>query len=235
MACFRWSSIRGLFDPETIGYLLRPHLTDHPVSDFQDWARGVHWQWLAAVLEAAHGRVHIGAVLKVGGVADVVAEVMAGVRVAEPGAFVVDAELVRLPGRLGADGLGGLAFPGEFVFAGQGFPVAALVPGRPGLVIRLQTRPELGHLAPGSCSGSAPRPGESPRRGPAKCPRPPGPPRQSSIPAKHVPCAAGAAPGPGVLCRGVTATALWLLVPGVGLPPDRVAARTPPVNLTIRH
>jgi hypothetical protein len=26
-----------LFDPETVGYMLRPHLTDHPVSDFQDW------------------------------------------------------------------------------------------------------------------------------------------------------------------------------------------------------
>jgi chloramphenicol 3-O-phosphotransferase len=26
-----------LFDPETVGYMLRSHLTDHPVSDFQDW------------------------------------------------------------------------------------------------------------------------------------------------------------------------------------------------------
>ncbi|MGH3151023.1 MAG: hypothetical protein ACRDOB_09865 [Streptosporangiaceae bacterium] len=25
-----------LFDPEMVGYMLRPHLTDHPVSDFQD-------------------------------------------------------------------------------------------------------------------------------------------------------------------------------------------------------
>ncbi len=26
-----------LFDPETVGYMLRPNLTDHPVRDFQDW------------------------------------------------------------------------------------------------------------------------------------------------------------------------------------------------------
>ena len=26
-----------LFDPETVGYMLRSHLTDHPVSDVQDW------------------------------------------------------------------------------------------------------------------------------------------------------------------------------------------------------
>lgn len=26
-----------LFDPETVGYMLRPNLADHPVSDFQDW------------------------------------------------------------------------------------------------------------------------------------------------------------------------------------------------------
>jgi hypothetical protein len=26
-----------MFDPETVGYMLRPHLTDHPVADFQDW------------------------------------------------------------------------------------------------------------------------------------------------------------------------------------------------------
>lgn len=26
-----------LFDPETVGYMLRPNLTDHPVSDFQHW------------------------------------------------------------------------------------------------------------------------------------------------------------------------------------------------------
>ena len=26
-----------LFDPETVGYMLRPNLADHPVSDFQHW------------------------------------------------------------------------------------------------------------------------------------------------------------------------------------------------------
>jgi len=26
-----------LFDPETVGYMLRPNLPDHPVSDFQHW------------------------------------------------------------------------------------------------------------------------------------------------------------------------------------------------------
>jgi chloramphenicol 3-O-phosphotransferase len=26
-----------LFDPETVGYMLRPNLADHPVSDFQQW------------------------------------------------------------------------------------------------------------------------------------------------------------------------------------------------------
>lgn len=26
-----------LFDPETVGYMLRPNLVDHPVSDFQQW------------------------------------------------------------------------------------------------------------------------------------------------------------------------------------------------------
>lgn len=26
-----------LFDPETVGYMLRPNLADHPVGDFQDW------------------------------------------------------------------------------------------------------------------------------------------------------------------------------------------------------
>jgi hypothetical protein len=26
-----------LFDPESVGYMLRPNLTDHPVSDFRDW------------------------------------------------------------------------------------------------------------------------------------------------------------------------------------------------------
>jgi hypothetical protein len=26
-----------LFDPETVGYMLRPNLADHPVRDFQDW------------------------------------------------------------------------------------------------------------------------------------------------------------------------------------------------------
>ena len=26
-----------LFDPETVGYMLRPNLADHPVPDFQDW------------------------------------------------------------------------------------------------------------------------------------------------------------------------------------------------------
>jgi chloramphenicol 3-O-phosphotransferase len=27
-----------LFDPETVGYMLRPSLADHPVSDFQHWS-----------------------------------------------------------------------------------------------------------------------------------------------------------------------------------------------------
>lgn len=27
-----------LFDPETVGYMLRPNLADHPVSDFQHWS-----------------------------------------------------------------------------------------------------------------------------------------------------------------------------------------------------
>jgi chloramphenicol 3-O-phosphotransferase len=26
-----------VFDPETVGYMLRPNLTDHPVTDFQHW------------------------------------------------------------------------------------------------------------------------------------------------------------------------------------------------------
>ena len=26
-----------VFDPETVGYMLRPNLADHPVTDFQDW------------------------------------------------------------------------------------------------------------------------------------------------------------------------------------------------------
>lgn len=26
-----------LFDPETVGYMLRPNLSDHPVTDFQHW------------------------------------------------------------------------------------------------------------------------------------------------------------------------------------------------------
>ena len=26
-----------LFDPETVGFMLRPNLADHPVPDFQDW------------------------------------------------------------------------------------------------------------------------------------------------------------------------------------------------------
>jgi chloramphenicol 3-O-phosphotransferase len=26
-----------LFDPKTVGYMLRPNLADHPVRDFQDW------------------------------------------------------------------------------------------------------------------------------------------------------------------------------------------------------
>jgi hypothetical protein len=26
-----------LFDPETVGYMLRPNLADRPVSDFQHW------------------------------------------------------------------------------------------------------------------------------------------------------------------------------------------------------
>jgi hypothetical protein len=26
-----------LFDPETVGYMLRPHLADHPVSNYQHW------------------------------------------------------------------------------------------------------------------------------------------------------------------------------------------------------
>jgi hypothetical protein len=37
-----------LFDPETVGYMLRPNLADHPVSDFQHWPRGVRWWWLLA-------------------------------------------------------------------------------------------------------------------------------------------------------------------------------------------
>ena len=78
-----------------------------------------------AVLEAAHDRVDIGAVVKVGGVADVVAEVIADVRIEEPDAFVFGAELVRLPGRPRAYGRGGFAFPARFAFAGQGFPVTA--------------------------------------------------------------------------------------------------------------
>ncbi|HEV2256154.1 MAG TPA: hypothetical protein VGS06_23645 [Streptosporangiaceae bacterium] len=26
-----------VFDPETVGYMLRPNLADHPISDFQHW------------------------------------------------------------------------------------------------------------------------------------------------------------------------------------------------------
>jgi hypothetical protein len=37
-----------LFDPETVGYMLRPNLTDHPVSDFQHWP-----PWRPLVVAAA--------------------------------------------------------------------------------------------------------------------------------------------------------------------------------------
>jgi chloramphenicol 3-O-phosphotransferase len=37
-----------LFDPETVGYMLRPNLADHPVPDFQDWA-----PWRALVVATA--------------------------------------------------------------------------------------------------------------------------------------------------------------------------------------
>lgn len=41
-----------LFDPETVGYMLRPHLTDHPVSDFQDWP-----PWRPLVVATGHRAV----------------------------------------------------------------------------------------------------------------------------------------------------------------------------------
>ncbi len=37
-----------LFDPETVGYMLRPNLADHPVSDFQHWP-----PWRRLVVAAA--------------------------------------------------------------------------------------------------------------------------------------------------------------------------------------
>jgi hypothetical protein len=37
-----------IFDPETVGYMLQPNLTDHPVSDFQHWP-----PWRPLVVETA--------------------------------------------------------------------------------------------------------------------------------------------------------------------------------------
>jgi hypothetical protein len=36
-----------IFDPETVGYMLRPHLTDHPVTDFQHWSP---WRMLTPIV-----------------------------------------------------------------------------------------------------------------------------------------------------------------------------------------
>jgi chloramphenicol 3-O-phosphotransferase len=38
-----------VFDPETVGYMLRPNLADHPVSDFQHWPP---WRPLVAATAA---------------------------------------------------------------------------------------------------------------------------------------------------------------------------------------
>ena len=34
-----------LFDPETVGYMLRANLADHPVPDFSTGHRGGIWSW----------------------------------------------------------------------------------------------------------------------------------------------------------------------------------------------
>jgi hypothetical protein len=38
-----------LFDPEAVGYMLQPNLSDHPVSDFQHWPP---WRPLAVATAA---------------------------------------------------------------------------------------------------------------------------------------------------------------------------------------
>jgi hypothetical protein len=42
-----------LFDPETVGYMLRPNLADHPVSDFQHWPP---WRSLVVATATELGR-----------------------------------------------------------------------------------------------------------------------------------------------------------------------------------
>jgi hypothetical protein len=42
-----------LFDPETVGYMLRPNLADHPVDDFQHWPP---WRPLVAATAAELAR-----------------------------------------------------------------------------------------------------------------------------------------------------------------------------------
>ena len=65
---------------------------------------------LAALVETAHDLVDVSAVVHVGGVADVMAEAVAGLRIVQPGAFLLGAELVRLLRRPGAYGPGGFVF-----------------------------------------------------------------------------------------------------------------------------
>jgi hypothetical protein len=77
-----------LFDPETVGYMLRPNLADHPVSDFQHWAP---WRPLVVATATELARYtgeHLVAAQTILN-RDYFAEIVTGLRAAEVAIFHV--------------------------------------------------------------------------------------------------------------------------------------------------
>lgn len=77
-----------LFDPETVGYMLRPNLADHPVSDFQHWPP---WRPLVVATAAELARYTGQHLIAVQTVLDreYLAEIFAGLRAAGLSVFHV--------------------------------------------------------------------------------------------------------------------------------------------------
>jgi chloramphenicol 3-O-phosphotransferase len=77
-----------LFDPETVGYMLRPNLADHPVSDFQHWTPWRPLVVATAIELARYTGEHLVAAQTILN-RDYLAEIVTGLRAAGEAVFHV--------------------------------------------------------------------------------------------------------------------------------------------------